>query len=130
MIVADATPLIHLARANRLVLLSNLYDRIAIPPSVWKEVLEPNEKRPEAHVLEEASAVWLEIRELTPKAARISTSLRGGTPLGQGEADAIALAEILGTGILMDDAVAVGVARLRGLQTRWTTSVILEARKK
>jgi predicted nucleic acid-binding protein len=127
MIVADATPLIHLARANRLRLLPRLYDRVAVPPSVWREVSGTSEKRPEAHVLEEALEEWLEIRDLPRKAVRVSASLRNATPLGRGEGDAIALAEAMGVGIVMDDAIAVGVARMRGLETRWTTSVVLEA---
>ena len=30
----------------------------------------------------------------------------------------------------MDDTIAIGVARARGLETRWTTSVILEAHRR
>jgi predicted nucleic acid-binding protein len=127
MIVADAIPLIHLARANRLQLLPRLYDRVAVPPSVWQEVSGTSEKRAEAHVLEDALEKWLEIRDLPRKAVRVSASLRNATPLGRGEADAIALAEAMGVGIVMDDAIAVGLARMRGLRTRWTTSVVLEA---
>jgi predicted nucleic acid-binding protein len=47
--------------------------------------------------------------------------------VGQGEADAIAIAEALKTAVLMDDRVAVDLARMRGVETRWTTSVVLEA---
>ena len=127
MIVADATPLIHLARANRLQLLPRLYDRVVVPPSAWREVSGISEKRAEAHILEEARGGWLEIRDLSRKAVRVSEALRTATPLGRGEGDAIALAEAMEVGIVMDDAIAVGLARMRGLETRWTTSVVLEA---
>ncbi len=74
MIVADATPLIHLARANWLRLLRRLYERVVVPPSVWQEVLGPVERRPEAHVLVEAAEEWIEARELSAKAARRSSA--------------------------------------------------------
>ncbi|TLZ94388.1 MAG: hypothetical protein E6J98_03225 [Methanobacteriota archaeon] len=50
--------------------------------------------------------------------------------MGRGEADAIALAEALRTAILMDDRVAIDLARMRGIETRWTTSVVLEAHRR
>ncbi|MGQ0796542.1 MAG: hypothetical protein ACT4OI_01565 [Methanobacteriota archaeon] len=127
MIVADATPLIHLARAGRLNLLPKLYGRVVVPASVWGEVRRPEEPRAEAHPIEEAEGSWLEVRKLSPEVRQLSEALHRAGPLGRGEADAIALADSLRLGILMDDAVAVGIARMRGLETRWTTSVILEA---
>src|SRR2546426_12231315 len=59
----------------------------------------------------------------------MSEALRRGAPVGRGEADAIALAEALKGALLMDDRVAVDLARMRGVETRWTTSVVLEAHK-
>ena len=41
------------------------------------------------------------------------------------------LMEDLGTEkVLMDDRVAVNLARMRGVETRWTTSVVLEAHRR
>src|SRR5216117_3888539 len=36
----------------------------------------------------------------------------------------------LRTPILMDDRVAIDLARMRGIETRWTTSVVLEAHRR
>ena len=127
MIVADATPLIHLARTRWLGVLPKLYRNVVVPPTVWREVLEPGARRVETHSLEEASQTWLEVRKVPAKARRASAAYRRGVALGAGEADAIALAETLQVPLLMDDRVAVQFARLRGLEPRWTTSVILEA---
>ena len=127
MIVADATPLIHLARTRWLSVLPRLYRKVVVPPSVWREILEPGTRHVETHPLEEASRAWLGVHKMPAKARRASTAYRKGVALGEGEADAIALAETLGTSVLLDDRVAVRFARLRGLETRWTTSVILEA---
>jgi len=90
-IVADAAPLVHLARANWLRLLPRLYTKVVVPPSAWKPVVEPNDRRPETHVLEEATESWLEIRAPPAKAERTAQALQRATPMGLGEADAIAL---------------------------------------
>jgi len=130
MIVSDATPLLHLARAGLLDLLPKLYVRIVVPVSVWEETSGRGEPRPERQLLQDASAAWLEVRTSSARERRTSEAFRRAAPVGLGEADAIALAEALRAPVLMDDRVAVDLARMRGLETRWTTSVILEAHRR
>jgi len=130
MIASDATPLLHLARAGLLDLLPKLYIRVVAPASVWEEVVGGGELRAEAHVLQVASKTWLEVRTLREKERRTSEAFRRGAPVGRGEADALAVAEVLSTPVLMDDRVAVDLARMRGVETRWTTTVVLEAQRK
>jgi len=130
MIVSDATPLLHLARAGLLDLLPKLYVRIVVPVSVWEETSGRGEPSPERQLLQDASAAWLEVRTLSAQARRTSEAFRQAAPVGLGEADAIALAEGLKAPVLMDDRVAVDLARMRGLETRWTSSVILEAHRR
>jgi len=130
MIVADATPLIHLARAGLSDLLPKLHDRVVVPTSVWGEVSGRGESRPESQVLQAVFGVWLEARALPVRARRAAESFVRGAPIGRGEADAIALAEHLRTPVLMDDRVAVDLARMRGVDTRWTTTVVLEAHRR
>ena len=129
MIVSDATPLLHLARAGLLDLLPKLYTQVVIPTSVWKEA-RGREPRPETHVFQEASETWIEVRPLSARERTKSEAFRRGAPVGRGEADALALAEALKTAVLMDDRVAVDLARMRGVETRWTTSVVLEAHRR
>jgi len=130
MIVADATPLLHLARSGHLDLLRSLYARVVVPPSVWEETGGRGEPRPESHSLQEASAKWIVVKTLSARDRTRSEAFRRGAPLGRGEADAIALAEGLRTAVLMDDRVGIDLARIRGIETRWTTSVVLEARQR
>ncbi len=130
MIVADATPLFHLARAGHMDLLPKLYERIVVPESVWEEASGRGEPRAEGYVLREASEAWLEIRNLSARERRMSEAFRRAAPIGRGESDTIALAEALRTPVLMDYRVAVDLARMRGIETRWTTSVILEAHRR
>jgi len=129
-IVSDATPLLHLARAGLLDLLPRLYTRVVVPPSVWEEVRVHGEPRPESHSLEEASERWIEVRPLSAKERRKSEAFRRAAPVGRGEADALALAEALKAAVLMDDRVAVDLARMRRVETHWTTSVVLEAHRR
>src|SRR5438552_18632303 len=130
MIVSDATPLLHLARSGLLDLLRRLYTRVVVPPSVWEEAVGRGEPRPESHSLQEASGKWLVVRPLSGRDRTRSEAFRRGAPVGRGEADAIALAEALEAAILMDDRVAIDLARMRGVETRWTTSVVLEAHRR
>lgn len=130
MIVCDTTPLLHLARAGHLDLLPRLYTRVVVPLSVWEEARSTRVARPESPTLDEAKQAWIEVRSLTAGDRRKSESLRRAAPVGRGEADAIALAEALKTAVLMDDRVAVDLARMRGVETRWTTSVVLEAHRR
>lgn len=130
MIVADATPLIHLTRSGHLDLLPRLYERVVIPMSVRDESFGGSESRPETEALRSVSKSWLEARALSAAERKASEALRRGAPVGRGEADAIALAASLRTVVLMDDQVAVGLARMKGLETRWTTSVVLEAHRR
>ena len=52
MIVADATPLIHLSRAGLTDLLPKLYEQVFVPTSVWDEVSgHTTEPPPAANVL-------------------------------------------------------------------------------
>lgn len=125
MITSDASPLIHLARVGRLVLLPQLYQTVAVPRPVWDEVARPQEN--EASMFEQASRAWLEVRELSREEEGASTALGRQAKLDAGERAAIVLAESLRTPLLTDDAVAVRVARSRGLETRWTTAVISDA---
>ena len=129
MIVADATPLIHLARAGLAGLLPKLYEQVVVPRSVWEEASGGGESRAEANVLQEVLGSWLEVRPLPARARRAADSFVRGAPIGRGEADAIALAESLRATVVMDDRVAVDLARMRGVETRWTTSVVLEAHR-
>jgi len=130
MIVSNATPLLHLARAGLLDLLPKLYTKVIVPASVWEEVMGRGEPRPEAQVLRAVVDAWLEVRNPSAQERRMSEALRRGAPVGRGEADAIALAEALKCTLLMDDRVAIDLARMRGVETRWTTSTVLEAHRR
>ena len=111
-------------------MLPKLYVRVIVPKSVREEVKGHGDPRPEAQVLQAVVDGWLEVRSLSARERPMSEALRRGAPIGRGEADAIALAEALKTTLLVDDRVAVDLARMRGVETRWTTSTVLEAHRR
>ena len=70
-VVSDASPLIVLAKINRLELLRILYKRVMVPAEVYQEVVIPDAKLPGSTAIAQAS--WLDIQppldaaSLTPR---------------------------------------------------------------
>lgn len=84
MIVSNSGPLISLARIQRLSLLPELFERVAIPRAVWREVVRPRR----IGSAEIRNAEWIEEYELEGEAADRARALS----VDAGEAEAIALA--------------------------------------
>lgn len=127
-VVADAGPLIGLARIGELELLRDLYSTVLIPPAVLQE-LEVGSARPGAILLRAALRVgWLSTRALRNPAEKTALS-----PLDVGEDEAIRLAVELGSRLhflLLDDRRARRVALLRGLPVVGTAGVLLVAKER
>ncbi len=128
-IVADATPIVYLAKIGKLQLLRQLYDDVIVPGRIKKELFAG--KHPEVPVIEEAhGAGWLEERPLNPAASRFqSKQLRDAPGLHTGEGEAIALAYTRHLPLLIDENDNTGrrVARVWGVEVKGTLRVILEA---
>lgn len=125
MIIADATPLIHLSRINKLQLLEKVFTKVIIPDAVYKEVvIKGREKRiVNAEIIAKQS--WI-IRKEVAQREEVK-ELRKIANIGAGEAEAIILAKNEGASILIDDKMGVNIAQSFGIETYWTTSVILKA---
>lgn len=125
-VVADAGPLIGLARASQLVLLRELYGTITVPPTVAAE-LRPNEDRPGSKALRKA----MEEGWLRQKALRETSELghlRKWVDLG--EAEAILLAgEVDLRFLLIDEARGRRVARQRGISVVGTGGILVTAKR-
>ncbi|MBI4544490.1 MAG: hypothetical protein HY703_04785 [Gemmatimonadetes bacterium] len=130
MVVGDASPLIVLAKTDRLELLRALYGQVLVGPRVREEVVErgmspdPTGTR---RVAEAMTAGW--IREVEPGAAEreLIHQLVEETRLGGGEAEALCLASHRKLLVIVDDKAARIVADRMGLQYLGTVGVILEA---
>jgi predicted nucleic acid-binding protein len=126
LIVADAGPLIGLARVGRLWLLRDLYSKVLIPPSVHEELQIPL-LRPGFETLAQAlEESWIAIEAPLPASAL--ENLR--RMLDSGEAEAIVLAEQRNIGLLIDEKRGRTIASSRGLQIIGTGAVLLLAKRR
>ena len=115
-VVSNFSPLIALARIQRLDLVPAILKSALIPPAVAREIA------PSVPVLPN----WLEVRAPT-RALSVVTS-RGR--LGDGEWEAIALAiELEASAIVIDDRPARRLAEAAGLNVIGTLGLLLEAKR-
>jgi predicted nucleic acid-binding protein len=94
-VVSDTSPLHYLILCGAEAVLPRLFTQVVIPPTVWRELQQPNTPAP---VISWASSLpaWASVQK--PKA--INLNLR----IDPGELEAICLAqEINAVAILMDD---------------------------
>lgn len=128
-IIADASPLIGLAKIGRLTLLQQLYQRILIPPAVHAE-LQAGSLRPGGAELQQALAEgWLETADYAaiPTAAVAELKQR----LDPGEAEAIALALHLPADLLLiDEQRGRVVAQQKGVRIIGTGIVLVTAKRR
>jgi uncharacterized protein len=95
--VADSGPIISYARADRLELLRRVVDEVWIPEAVYHELVTKAVGRPGAE--ETSRGAWIKRQLITDHAAaRILPS-----NLGEGEREAIILAQELGAVLIVDD---------------------------
>jgi predicted nucleic acid-binding protein len=96
--VTDSSPLIFLAKLNRLDLLRNEAEELLAPPAVLGEIGGQDDEA--KRQIEEARRTWLHVRAVQD--VRLVALLK--RELGDGEAEAIALAlETDATRIVLDD---------------------------
>jgi uncharacterized protein len=121
--VTDTSPLIFLAKLDRLDLLRKGAEQVLAPPAVLREIVEQDD---EATIqIEEARRTWLQVRPV--KDLRLSTVLK--RELGDGEAEAIALAlETNAARIVLDDLDARRLANQLGLKPVGTLGLLLAAK--
>jgi uncharacterized protein len=118
-VLANATPLIALARCGLFGLLRLLYGRIMLPPAVYREVVIEGRGRPGAQESEAAiGAGW--INALSTQDPEAVQRLQATFLLGNGASEVLALARERGATLVFIDeelgfrcAEAMGVAVLR-----------------
>ncbi|HUM37330.1 MAG TPA: DUF3368 domain-containing protein [Anaerolineae bacterium] len=121
--VVDASPLIFLAKLERLDLLRQAAGSVCLPQAVADEI----QARPDmaTQVLEQALRTWIEVRVVDNRMA-VDLLL---AELDLGEAEVIVLAKILNAEyVVMDDLDARRFARRVGLRPVGTPGLLLTAR--
>jgi len=123
-IVANAGPLIHLARINKLHLLQDLFKEVYIPEAVKNETLNKGKAEGYADALAIEGAMslgWIKVVQTENNAEKLAEEAK----IGKGEAEAILLAKQMSTTkILMDDDRARRVARSLGLKPHGTIYIL------
>jgi hypothetical protein len=116
LVVSNSSPLIALARIQRLDLVPTILESVLIPPAVAREI------RPSIPVLPD----WLRVQAPAKSPSVLASQRR----LGDGEWEAIALAIEVGAGaILIDDRPARRLAEAAGLNVIGTLGLLLEAKR-
>ena len=125
-IISNATPLIYLAKADKLYLLQTTINQVFIPNAVFQEVVEEGKRLGEkdAYRVEKAiSQGWLVVQA-------VKNIFSHQVALHPGEIEVISLAKETGIKtVLMDDAKGRSVAELAGLKPVGTLWIILQAVK-
>lgn len=123
--VANASPLIALAKIDRFLLLRHLFGEIVVPDAVWTEIAVRGVGKPAADlVLSAYQQGWLQRRKVNDM---LAVAVLRAT-LGPGEAEAIVLAqEIEASWVLLDDDLARAQAVRIGLQVKGTAGILLTA---
>lgn len=124
-IVANASPLIALAKIDRFPLLHHLFGEVVVPEAVWIEVTVRGAGKPAANLLLSACQQgWLQRRKVNDL---LAVAVLRAT-LGPGEAEAIVLAqEIEASWVLLDDDLARAQAARIGLRVKGTAGILLTA---
>ena len=124
-VIANATPLINLAKIGRFELLRSLFGQIIIPPGVRDEIIVRGKGRAGSEEVRRAD--WLEVRRPSDSALLRLLS----ASLGRGEAQAIALAGESGADlVLLDEFQGRLVATQLGLKVRGTLGLLAEGFRK
>lgn len=130
MIVADASPLIVLAKLKRLGLLNGLYGEVLIGPVIKSETIDSGKAihAPGVEQLEAAlEAGWLRTVRLTAQERGLMQRLTRRSRLDRGEAESIALASVRGLRLIIDDKEGRSVAAVAEVEHVGTVGVLLEA---
>ena len=129
MTVADAPPLIALARIGRLDLLQDLYGQVLIGSVVKVETVDAGSAVRALGVEQIEAAIdagWLVIGSPTDAEADLALRLSQRSRLHEGEAESIALAHARKLRLIADDKEARSLARILGVPLVGTVGVLLQ----
>jgi predicted nucleic acid-binding protein len=116
--VADTSPVNYLILIQEINILQKLYEKVALPPAVYAELLHPSADR-KVRAWIAHPPPWMEVRATERKIVELSETL------DPGERDAIALAGELGAdALIIDDRQGRVAAAQRGIPVIGTLGVL------
>ncbi len=123
MIIADASPLIMLARSGLIDVLRVLAGKVIVPEAVWTECVSGGARPGATAILSARHAGHIEVRA--------DAVLNDPLPaLGLGEVSAIALAIELSCPVLMDERLGRRVASLHGVRVIGSAAILIAAKER
>jgi uncharacterized protein len=132
-IVADASALIALSRIGRLSVLSRLYERVDVTPTVMVEVLGEKAQARDpavAHIRAGLREAWIKEVALTGEETTLAAALLNESRLHRGESESIAVARVRGVAVILDDKEARVHAGTVGVEYTGTAGVLYQAFRK
>lgn len=121
--MSDSTPLIHLAKIDRLELLREFFGEIIIPEAVYRECVLEGGNSEDALAIKNAK--WIKVEKISDEKLKRALMFE----LDEGESEAIVLAiERNAELILIDDYDGREVARALGLKVVGTIGILLKAK--
>ncbi|HET9225315.1 MAG TPA: DUF3368 domain-containing protein [Thermoanaerobaculia bacterium] len=121
--VVDTSPLIFLAKLDRLDILSRSADQIVAPPAVLQEIEEYPDAASER--IDDATKTWLSVKPVTDR--RLVDVLMADLDAGESEVIALAL-ELEAERIVLDDLDARRLAQRLGVAPVGTLGLLLAAK--
>ena len=121
MIVSNASPLIVLLKINKLSILKELFEKIVVPKTVYKEITA---KEPDKLIFDKLE--WIKVRS----ARNIEMTALLEKLIDSGEAEAIVLARELSATLLIDDAKARKYAKLLNIEVIGTLGLLKIAKRR
>ena len=119
-VVVNSSPLIALSLVGKLDLLSQIFEEIFIPQSVYQEVVSEGKGLPGSQEVE--AAKWIVVKQVKEKPI-IELLLLG---IDRAELDVILLAREIGAEwVIMDEKLGRRVAKQQGLKIKGTIGVLL-----
>ena len=130
MIISNSSPLILLAKINKLNILEKLYSKITIPYEVYNEIVikGKNENYSDAALVEKYVNEFIFVKDLNQEYKKEAEKLRN--VIGSGESETIALSlQEKAKLLLIDNLEPRKIAQIKGIKCRSTPGILLEAFK-
>lgn len=122
--VSNSSPLIWLAKIGRLVLLKTVFGGVIVPRKVYEEAALKRRSADSILIGKAVEDGWIKVSEEEMDEASVLAD-RSGTHLG--EAEAILLAQKLGTELIIDEREGSVTAQIFGVRPIGTIAVLLLA---
>jgi len=129
-VVSDAGPLIHLAQINKLHLLKMLFKQVIITPNVKREAVDEGVKLGHADAQIIGKAIeegWIIVEDFPNRLSLASERLAEDEGISRADAETLLYAREKKAEVLVDEKALSNLARMFGLKTWNTWTVMLES---